>query len=131
MNEYLVEMRCRLHNVVQLICISTTKHCQHKMGTIHAHACYKGKPMIIIWLNALFQMNCRLQMIRNKKKPWKQENLIVCTRYKGKSWTMHTFSTLKTTKKNWIFRRMLLNIVEIRWKISAYKKHAIKEFLFI
>ncbi len=37
-NDYLVEMNCRLHNMVQLICKNTPqRHCQHKMGTIHGH----------------------------------------------------------------------------------------------
>ncbi len=49
------------------------RHCQHKMGTIHGHACYREKPMTIIWLNALFQMPYKLQRIRNPKKHGKKK----------------------------------------------------------
>jgi hypothetical protein len=53
------------------------------MGTIRGHACYKGKPMIVIQLNLSFQMSSLLQKTRKQKKTWKQKKLIVCTCYKG------------------------------------------------
>jgi hypothetical protein len=94
------------------------RHCQHKVGIIRGHAYYRGKPMIAIWLNALFQMSYRLQRTWKWKKTWKHEDLIVCTCYKGNYWTMHTFSIIGITKKSYIFYRMSLNVVEINERMT-------------